>query len=163
MLNNQTTDPDLDMVMKNTRVHILLSMNPDGFVQTILADCASDNGRYNGNNFDLNKNFPDAFECQTDSIQPESQAIIKWMNNNEFLLSANFLGGTRINYKILPSISMAHNKYDIFNLEADHDVFDALISTFKLNELDLKRTSSNCNEKIFYNEVNKMRKFFYSK
>jgi hypothetical protein len=161
MLNNQTTDSDLDFIMKNTRVHILLAMNPDGFVQTILADCAADNGRYNANNFDLNKNFPDAFECQTDSIQPESQSIIRWMNNNQFILSINFLGGTRINYKIIPSMSLVHKKYDIFNFESDSDVFDALIANFRLNELDLKRTSSNCNEKIFYNEVNKMCKFIF--
>jgi carboxypeptidase M/carboxypeptidase D len=155
MLTNQTLDSELDYIMKSMRVHVLLQMNPDGFFQTILADCSADNGRYNGNNFDLNKNFPDSFECQSNFIQPESQSIINWLHSNEFLLSANILGGTQINYStIVPKLP--DKRYDVFNLESDQDVFDMLISKFKLTDSDLKRTSSNCNEKIFYNEVTKM-------
>ena len=30
MLNNQKNDPNVDFIMKNTRVHILPTLNPDG-------------------------------------------------------------------------------------------------------------------------------------
>jgi hypothetical protein len=39
MLTNQLSDADLDFVMKNTRVHILVTMNPDGLVHTFMSDC----------------------------------------------------------------------------------------------------------------------------
>ena len=90
MVKYQSIDSDLDFVMKNSRLHILITINPDGFVQTIVPDCESTNGHYNYNNFDLNRNFPDAFECQADPIQPETKAIAKWIYQSEFVFVSKF-------------------------------------------------------------------------
>ena len=78
--------------MKNTRLHILVSMNVDGYEKSQVGDCSSVNGRYNANNYDLNRNFPDLFQCMSDTFQPETLAVMRWLENNTFVLSANFHG-----------------------------------------------------------------------
>lgn len=52
--------------------------------------------RYNKNGEDLNRNFPDAFENNNNLIQPETQAVINWIKNETFVLSANLHGGALV-------------------------------------------------------------------
>lgn len=52
--------------------------------------------RYNRNGEDLNRNFPDAFEDNRASIQPETQAVMDWIKNETFVLSANLHGGALV-------------------------------------------------------------------
>lgn len=52
--------------------------------------------RYNKNGEDLNRNFPDAFEKNNASIQPETQAVMNWIKNETFVLSANLHGGALV-------------------------------------------------------------------
>lgn len=52
--------------------------------------------RYNKNGEDLNRNFPDAFENNNASIQPETQAVMDWIKNETFVLSANLHGGALV-------------------------------------------------------------------
>ena len=94
MLNNQNTDPSVDYLMKNSRLHVMPSMNPDGLQRSSVGDCDSVVGRANANNYDLNRNFPDFFQCNTDRIQPETHSVINWLENNQFVISANFHGGS---------------------------------------------------------------------
>jgi carboxypeptidase M len=86
MLKNQSLDTNIDYVMKNVRTHILVSMNPDGFQKSIEGDCSSITGRFNDNNYDLNRNFPDLSQCNNYEIQPETHSLINWLDNNEFIL-----------------------------------------------------------------------------
>jgi len=87
LLNNQENDPSVDFILKNTRVHILPSMNPDGNEESILGDCQGTDGRYNEDNIDLNRNFPDLFECNEKlELQPETKAIVNWLEKNTFVL-----------------------------------------------------------------------------
>jgi len=76
-LYNQNTDPNVDYLMKNMRIHIMPSMNPDGYEQSSVGDCTGLTGRYNANGLDLNRNFPDMFFCNTNAIQPETNAVMK--------------------------------------------------------------------------------------
>jgi len=52
-------------------------MNPDGYEQSSVGDCTGLTGRYNANGLDLNRNFPDMFFCNTNAIQPETNAVMK--------------------------------------------------------------------------------------
>ena len=75
-------------------LNICLNLSSNkGFEISTVGDCYSVNGRFNANQFDLNRNFPDLFECNTDPVQPETQAVMNWLANNDFVLSANFHGG----------------------------------------------------------------------
>jgi hypothetical protein len=100
------------------------TMNPDGWELAKERDCDGLTGRYNANNFDLNRNFPDLFDPYKLQVQPETQAMIDWMEANHFVLSANFHGGALVvnypydNYKnsLLPKDS----------LTTDNDVFRSI-------------------------------------
>ena len=53
MLRNEQADASVDYVMQNTRVHVLVSMNPDGLESALIGDCTGFTGRYNANGYDL--------------------------------------------------------------------------------------------------------------
>jgi carboxypeptidase D len=50
--------------------------------------------RANANGKDLNRNFPDFFQENMAVMQPETHAIVKWIRDTHFLLSANLHGGS---------------------------------------------------------------------
>ncbi|KRX64679.1 Carboxypeptidase -like protein [Trichinella sp. T9] len=94
-------------LIDNTRIHIMPSMNPDGYENAVEANCHPGDimdytGRNNSNNVDLNRNFPCRFPhlCQDAApMQPEVKAVINWSHRIPFVLSANLHGGsTIVNY-----------------------------------------------------------------
>lgn len=144
MLNNQATDPSVDFLMKNTRIHLLPTMNPDGFEKSFVTDCGSVQGRYNTNAYDLNRNFPDHFEINTAPMQPETHAIINWLENNTFILSANMHEGSFVvnypydNYKNSGGISL-EVKCD------DDDVYKVMAMNYTANNIKM-RDEAVCTE-----------------
>ena len=42
----------------------------------------------------MNRNFPDLFNCNGAPIQVETKHVENWLENNYFLLSANFHSGS---------------------------------------------------------------------
>jgi len=86
-------------LVDSTRIHILPTMNPDGFEKSTEGDAQSVNGRANGNNKDLNRNFPDQFITrygENDVPEPETKAIMAWSRQYPFVLSANLHGGSMV-------------------------------------------------------------------
>merc|ERR1712095_108916 len=109
-------DKDMKQLVHSTRIHILPSMNPDGW------NISTDNGgkdfligRNNANNVDLNRDFPDldriAYTNEASQedytsdhlmeyikhldhkIQPETESVMKMIMENPFVISANMHGG----------------------------------------------------------------------
>ncbi|XP_073210806.1 carboxypeptidase N catalytic chain isoform X5 [Lepidochelys kempii] len=110
----------------DTRIHILPSMNPDGYEvaanQELCAFSLQDpdaigylTGRNNANGVDLNRNFPDlnTFMYYNEKnggpnhhiplpanwksqVEPETLAVIHWMSRYNFVLSANLHGGALV-------------------------------------------------------------------
>lgn len=72
-------------LVDNTRIHIMPSMNPDGF--------ESGPVRTNKHGNDLNRNFPSRFG-NDQALEPETNAIIEWSKKYPFVMSANFHGGS---------------------------------------------------------------------
>ncbi|MGH0138583.1 UNVERIFIED_CONTAM: hypothetical protein FKN15_026488 [Acipenser sinensis] len=95
LVKNYGADPTITRLIDSSRLHVLPSMNPDGFEASAPPDCVFSKGRYNRNNVDLNRNFPDTFSmAASSSMQPETQAVMSWIQSESFVLSANLHGGT---------------------------------------------------------------------
>ncbi|KAM9734172.1 carboxypeptidase D [Menidia menidia] len=96
LCRNYGTDPEVTQLLNNTRIHIMPSMNPDGYEIAIEGDVKGYKGRNNSRNFDLNRNFPDQFIPTTDPTQPETVAVMSWLKSIPFVLSANLHGGSLV-------------------------------------------------------------------
>ncbi|XP_013178158.1 PREDICTED: carboxypeptidase E-like [Papilio xuthus] len=108
-------DPNIMTLIHNTRIHLLPSMNPDGWqLSTNFGGQDYLLGRGNNHSVDLNRNFPDldaiTFEFERLGInhnnhllkdvtrlaaplEPETRAVIRWIMSIPFVLSAAMHGG----------------------------------------------------------------------
>jgi len=102
LLQNSDSDPRISSLLSSLDVHILPSLNPDGFENSTKGVCAGyhvGTGRHNGNLVDLNRAFPTwdnlslSQEQLTQTAQPEVAAVIDWVFSQPFVLSANFHDG----------------------------------------------------------------------
>uniref|UniRef100_A0A803VV63 Carboxypeptidase D n=1 Tax=Ficedula albicollis TaxID=59894 RepID=A0A803VV63_FICAL len=96
LCKNFGTDPEVTDLVQSTRIHIMPSMNPDGYEKSQEGDKGGTVGRNNSNNYDLNRNFPDQFVHVTDPPQPETRAVMAWLKSYPFVLSANLHGGSLV-------------------------------------------------------------------
>ncbi|KAL3269145.1 hypothetical protein HHI36_008225 [Cryptolaemus montrouzieri] len=130
-------------------------MNPDGFSNSNEGECFR-GGRANQNGFDLNRNFPDGFHGNSYALtgpqyqkmkQPETAAMIRWMNNRTFVLSASLHGGAVVvNY---PYDSFNYGRASE-NLTPDDDVFKKLSLLYASTHGGMSR---NCGFGTFENGI----------
>ncbi|KAG0715085.1 Carboxypeptidase E [Chionoecetes opilio] len=127
-------DQDIHNLLASTRIHLLPSMNPDGW--QLATDTGGRDylaGRSNNNSVDLNRDFPDLdtvmyinearhtrmnnhlmeqLQRLDYQPQPETLAVMKWIMSTPFVLSANFHGGDLVaNYPYDASRSGATHEY----------------------------------------------------
>ena len=141
ILTNQNTDDNVKYLLKNIRIHILPSMNPDGFEQSRVGDCLGTNGRYNANSYDLNRNFPDLFNCNSNPIQKETQAVINWFKDNDFVLSGNLHGGSVVaSYPYDGYTDSMFENQPRKNPTLDDDVFRYLASNYSFNHATMRNS-----------------------
>ncbi|CAH2093466.1 unnamed protein product [Euphydryas editha] len=118
-----SSDLRVQTILNNTRVHLMPSMNPDGYERARVKDYSSINGRSNAHNVDLNRNFPDQFGPTSDNQypEPETLAVMNWSLSLPFVLSANLHGGSLVaNY---PYDGNADMKSGYENPAPDNPVF----------------------------------------
>ncbi|CAL8345725.1 unnamed protein product [Arctogadus glacialis] len=96
LCRNYGNDPEVTQLVNSTRIQIMPSMNPDGYEVAREGDKQGYLGRNNSNNFDLNRNFPDQFVNITEPRQPETVAVMSWLESVPFVLSANLHGGSLV-------------------------------------------------------------------
>ena len=92
-------DERVTRIVDTTRVHILPTMNPDGFKRSHEGDAQSIVGRANAHNKDLKRNFPDQYYVkpgENDVQEPETLAVMAWSSQFPFVLSANLHGGSLV-------------------------------------------------------------------
>ncbi|XP_069136324.1 carboxypeptidase D-like [Argopecten irradians] len=99
LCDNYNHNHFISLFVNLTRIHIMPSMNPDGYEISTEGDRVGTRGRENSNYIDLNRNFPDRFDV-VNSInrkqEPETIAVMEWVKKNPFVLSANLHGGTLV-------------------------------------------------------------------
>ncbi len=91
LLINYGKDPVITNLIDSVQIYILPSMNPDG---------AAASSRGNGKYVDLNRDFPDFTTSDNkdtpEGREPETQAVMNWQKQRNFVLSANFHGGAEV-------------------------------------------------------------------
>ncbi|KAK6633778.1 hypothetical protein RUM44_004385 [Polyplax serrata] len=155
-LNN----PDVRKLIKYTRIHLMPTMNPDGYA---LASKTYNNGvadyligRTNNNSVDLNRNFPDLdrimfgyeqhhinhnnhlleqLDHLDEPIQPETRAVMRLIMQVPFVLSANLHGGDLVaNYPYDASRSGAVKEY---SKSPDDETFRHLALSYSLKHKEM--------------------------
>jgi len=92
-------DERVTRLVDSTRIHILPTMNPDGFEAATEGDVSGVQGRTNAHHKDLNRNFPDQYFTKkglNDVLEPETEAVMSWSRQYPFVLSANLHGGSLV-------------------------------------------------------------------
>lgn len=118
-------NPDIKKMVDETRIHLMPSMNPDGW-RTSTDHGGKDFliGRTNANNVDLNRDFPDLdrivygnedqhieynnhlmehVKHLDHKIQPETESVMKMIMENPFVVSTLFISNIIIFYFIAKS------------------------------------------------------------
>ena len=120
LLENYGYDTEITELVDNTRIHILPSLNPDGYARAHVGDYSGVVGRYNAKKIDLNRNFPDRFHRNKIKRAPETLATMQWINSYPFVLSANIHNGALVaNYPYDNSYSGA----SVYTPSPDDDIF----------------------------------------
>jgi carboxypeptidase D len=111
-------------LINSTDIYLIPSMNPDGF------EAAK---RGNSAGIDLNRNFPDLRFSgrQTGAVQPETLAVMNFVNSHHFVLSANFHGGAVVaNY---PYDGNQAYQSGVIEASPDDAMFQKMALTYSLN------------------------------
>ncbi|XP_041451356.1 carboxypeptidase D isoform X2 [Drosophila obscura] len=95
-VTSYSSDQYVKWLLDNTRIHILPTMNPDGYAVSKEGTCDGGQGRYNARGFDLNRNFPDYFKQNNKRGQPETDAVKDWISKIQFVLSGSLHGGALV-------------------------------------------------------------------
>ncbi|XP_026815455.1 carboxypeptidase M-like isoform X2 [Rhopalosiphum maidis] len=135
LVNSYSVDPYIRWLLDNTRIHVLPSMNPDGFEVAREGQCDGGQGRYNARGFDLNRNFPDYFKQNNKRGQPETDAVKEWTSKIQFVLSGGLHGGALVAsypFDNTPN-SMFQSYTSTPSLTPDDDVFKHLALTYSRN------------------------------
>ncbi|XP_071075038.1 carboxypeptidase M isoform X2 [Dasypus novemcinctus] len=153
LVTNEGKDPDITNLINSTRIHIMPSMNPDGFEAVRKPNCFYSNGRENHNQYDLNRNFPDGFEFNNVTRQPETEAVMKWLKTETFVLSANLHGGAVVSSYPFDNGVPATGTLLARSLTPDDDVFQYLAHTYASRNPSMRKGEQCKNKMKFPNGV----------
>ncbi|KFD50835.1 hypothetical protein M514_08273 [Trichuris suis] len=142
LCENYGSNEYITRLVNSTRIHILPSMNPDGYENAVEGDRIGYVGRNNSRNFDLNRNFPCRFpQFCGDPLQPEVAAVMKWSWRIPFVLSANLHAGTTVvNYPY----DDTETGEAFYNAAPDESVFKMLAYTYARAHTDMWVSGYRC-------------------
>ncbi|KAJ8959056.1 hypothetical protein NQ318_022312 [Aromia moschata] len=140
LVTSYNTDSYIRWLLDNTRIHIMPSMNPDGFEVSKEGTCDGGQGRYNARGFDLNRNFPDYFKQNNKRTQPETEAVKEWVSKIQFVLSGSLHGGALVaSYPFDNTPNSLFQTFSAPSLTPDDDVFKHLALTYSTSHAKMSR------------------------
>ncbi|XP_066261451.1 carboxypeptidase D-like isoform X2 [Euwallacea similis] len=141
LVTSYNTDTYIKWLLDNTRIHIMPSMNPDGFEVSKEGSCEGAQGRYNSQGFDLNRNFPDYFKQNNKRPQPETEAVKEWIKKIQFVISGSLHGGALV--ASYPFDNTPNSLFTTYtrtpSLTPDDDVFKHLSLTYSTNHAKMSK------------------------
>ena len=149
LCDNYGTNKRVTDLVDSTNIHILPSMNPDGFELAAEGECENLNGRPNANHADLNRNFPDQFpggSAANKPMQPETKALIDWIESNPFVLSANLHGGSLVASYPFDDSRSHHNGFD--SKTPDDEFFKKAAHVYSNNHRTMHKADQNCGDRF---------------
>ncbi|KAH8039923.1 hypothetical protein HPB51_009179 [Rhipicephalus microplus] len=138
LLSRYNVDPYVRYLVDTTRIHIMPSMNPDGYEISKEGYCTGTIGRYNARGVDLNRDFPDQFNTQAHEQQPETEAVRRWIHQIPFVLSGNIHGGAIVaSYPFDNSPNAVFHTHTKPSMSPDDDVFQHIASVYSFNHANM--------------------------
>jgi len=155
LLQNYERDSRVSKIVNETDIHIVPSLNPDGFENSTKGICLGHqvgSGRHNGNYVDLNRAFPswDDLSLTKEELmkksEPEVAAVIDWIFSQPFVLSANFHDGAVVaNYPWDDSHGPEREK----SISPDDETFVSLASLYATKHANMFQGVGLCHEDNF--------------
>lgn len=148
LVENYHKEERVTKLVDNVDIFIMPSMNPDGFETAQEGKCLGVIGRPNHNGVDLNRNFPDQFDPNSGkNIQPETKALIDWIEHTKFVLSANLHGGSVVaSYPWDDGPS--HKASGDYSAAPDDAVFRHLAQTYSDNHRTMHNAGKRCGDRF---------------
>jgi len=148
-------DTRIRKIMDKVELHILPTMNPDGFNRASEGECGGQNyasGRWNENKVDLNRDFPAWFNLMhihnksdshmdklLKSKQPETVAVSRWIMSEPWVLAANLHDGAVVASYPWDHYLNKEHRGDHFT--ADNDIFREISDKYASDHLTMKNSS----------------------
>jgi len=129
LLTNYGTDTEVSNLVNSTEIYINPSANPDGSYRLGDTDMITSPRRTNDSGQDLNRNYPDNVDGlhYDGTYEDETIAFMNYAKTKNFVLSANFHGGTElVNYPY-------DNAYVSQYTHADTDYFEYISVEYATN------------------------------
>ncbi|KAK3592822.1 hypothetical protein CHS0354_019050 [Potamilus streckersoni] len=159
-------------LLENTRIHLMPSMNPDGWEEANKGPRNEKgekdwlNGRANANGVDLNRNFPNlnkimyGYEMEkygrnnhleklsqafsTSDLQPETKMVMRWLFEVPFVLSANMHNGALVaNY---PYDATRSGKQQEYAKSPDDELFQYLARCYSIPHGEMAKNHTPCDK-----------------
>lgn len=129
LCENYESDDTVKHLVQTTGIHILPSMNPDGYEMAAVRGKGNKLiGKRNAHRVDLNRNFPDQFfPSTTGPPQAEVQAVMDWIKEYPFVLSASLHSGALV---ALYPYDDSPSGQSLYSATPDDDVFRRLAKTY---------------------------------
>ncbi|XP_050680054.1 carboxypeptidase M-like isoform X1 [Leptidea sinapis] len=146
LVTSYESDAYIKWLLDNTRIHLMPSMNPDGFSISNEGQCSTVHGRHNARRYDLNRNFPDFFKANTKQAQPETEAVKEWISKIQFVLSGSLHGGALVAsypFDNTPSSNPLNAVFQSYahspSVSPDDDVFRHLAMVYSNNHAKMSK------------------------
>lgn len=147
LCENYASDADVKKLVDTTGIHILPSMNPDGYeMAAVRGKGYKLIGKRNARGIDLNRNFPDQFfPSTTGPPQAEVKAVMDWIEEYPFVLSASLHSGALV---ALYPYDDSPSGQSLYSATPDDDVFRRLAKTYSQGHpvMHLANPKWNCTD-----------------
>ncbi|EDO46885.1 predicted protein, partial [Nematostella vectensis] len=129
LCENYESHEKVRTLVDTTRIHILPSINPDGYeLASVKGKTHKFIGRRNAYGVDLNRNFPDQFFPSSNGPpQPETRAVMNWIRDYPFVLSASLHSGALV---ALYPYDDSPSGQSLYSATPDDDVFRHVAKTY---------------------------------